>query len=218
MSVRRSKFLSLVLRHDPARIGITLDDAGWTDVAALLAACAAHGVTITRDELVQIVAESDKQRFALSPDGARIRANQGHSVEVDLQLAQVEPPEVLYHGTVEAALDGIRERGLVRGKRHHVHLSAEVETASKAGARRGRPVILTIRAADMAAIGHPFHRSDNGVWLTEHVPPNFIIFKGPKGSGTRTRGAKVGIARQTLEACDAGRYTNAAGEVVELLA
>lgn len=218
MTVRTSKFLSLVLRHDPARIGITLDDAGWTDVAQLLAACAAHGVSLTRDQLAAVVAESDKQRFALSPDGTRIRANQGHSVEVDLQLAPAEPPEVLYHGTVEAALAGIRADGLVRGKRHHVHLSADAATATKVGARRGTPVILTVRAADMVAAGHVFYCSDNGVWLTEHVPPHFILFKGPRGSGTKSRGAKVGIAKQTLEACDTGGYRNAAGERVELRA
>ena len=109
MSTRISKFLSLVLRHDPDRIGITLDEAGWTDVAALLEATAAHGVMITRDELVQIVATSDKQRFALSPDGARIRANQGHSVEVDLALASATPPAVLYHGTVGQFVGSIRE-------------------------------------------------------------------------------------------------------------
>src|SRR5678816_1194909 len=105
-SVRLSKFLSLVLRHDPARIGITLDDAGWTDVSALIAAAAKHGTTLTRAELVELVASSDKQRFALSPDGARIRANQGHSVTVDLQLPAATPPDVLYHGTVESALPG----------------------------------------------------------------------------------------------------------------
>ena len=216
MSVRVSKFLSLVLRHDPARIGIVLDDAGWTDVAELVAACAAHGVTLTRAELAEVVAGSDKQRFALSPDGTRIRANQGHSVEVDLQLAPAEPPAMLYHGTVESALPGIRERGLVRGARHHVHLSAEVATATKVGARRGKPVILTIRADAMVAAGTVFYRSENGVWLVEHVPSQFIIFKGPKGSGTVTRGAKVGIAKATLAACDAGEYRNAAGERVEL--
>lgn len=177
MSVRVSKFLSLVLRHDPARIGITLDDAGWTDVDALLAAAGAHGVPLTRDELREIVADSDKQRFALSPDGARIRANQGHSVEVDLQLAPCEPPALLYHGTVDAALPGIREEGLQRGARHHVHLSVEVDTATKVGRRRGAPVILTIRAAEMHAAGHVFYRSENGVWLVDQVPVRFILFK-----------------------------------------
>jgi putative RNA 2'-phosphotransferase len=180
-----SKFLSLVLRHDPARIGITLDAAGWTEVDALLAACAAHGVAITRGQLAEIVAHSDKQRFALSADGERIRANQGHSVEVALGLAPQAPPARLYHGTVRAALDAIRATGLERRARHHVHLSADRETATKVGARRGAPVILTIRADEMAAAGHTFYRSDNGVWLTDHVPPGFI--EGPDGSSFQIR-------------------------------
>jgi putative RNA 2'-phosphotransferase len=175
-TIRLSKFLSLVLRHDPDRIGITLDDAGWTDVTALLAAAARHGVTITREQLGALVAESDKQRFALSPDGARIRANQGHSVTVDLQLPAATPPDQLFHGTVEAALPGIRADGLVRGARHHVHLSPDVATASKVGARRGKPVILTIRAGDMAAAGHTFYRSENDVWLVDRVPPEYILW------------------------------------------
>jgi len=179
MSVRISKFLSLVLRHNPGRIGIVLDDAGWTDVAGLLTACAAHGVAITRAQLTELVASSDKQRFALSPDGTRIRANQGHSVDVDLQLAPTAPPAILYHGTFAPAVASIRAQGLVRGQRHHVHLSADVSTASKVGARRGKPVILTVLAGDMAAAGHVFYRSDNGVWLTDHVPPEFIRF-GPE--------------------------------------
>ncbi|MEJ7603585.1 MAG: RNA 2'-phosphotransferase [Kofleriaceae bacterium] len=216
MGVRVSKFLSLVLRHDPARVGITLDEAGWTDVAALLVACATHGVTLSRDELGEIVASSDKQRFALSPDGTRIRANQGHSVEVDLQLATAEPPAMLYHGTVETALPGIRERGLERGARHHVHLSADLTTATKVGSRRGKPVILTIRADAMVGEGHVFYLSENGVWLADHVPPRFIMFKGPKGSGTVTRGAKVGIAKLTLAACDAGEYVTPAGDKVSI--
>lgn len=178
-AVSTSKFLSLVLRHEPSRIGITLDPAGWTDVEALLAACAAHGVAITRGQLAELVAHSDKQRFALSADGARIRANQGHSVEVELGLAPQPPPARLYHGTVAAALDAIRATGLERRARHHVHLSAERDTASKVGARRGAPVILTVRADEMAAAGHTFYRSDNGVWLTDHVPPAFI--DGPDG-------------------------------------
>ena len=218
MSVRISKFLSLVLRHDPARIGITLDAAGWTDVDALLAACARHGVTITRPELEELVATSDKQRYAFSEDGTRIRANQGHSVAVELGLPPVPPPATLYHGTVEAALPGIRTGGLVRGARHHVHLSADLETATKVGSRRGKPVILTVRAGAMAEAGHVFFRSQNGVWLTERVPPEFIHFTPPRGAGNLTRGAKAGIAKQTLGACEAGHYVNAAGETVELRA
>lgn len=178
-SIRTSKFLSLVLRHDPARIGITLDDAGWTEVAALLAACAAHGVVISRAELQTIVETSDKQRFALSPDGERIRANQGHSVGVELGLPITTPPARLYHGTVERALAGIRAEGLSRRERHDVHLSAEQSTATKVGQRRGAPVILTIRADEMVAAGFVFRVSANGVWLTEHVPPEFIELPAP---------------------------------------
>ncbi|HEX4419347.1 MAG TPA: RNA 2'-phosphotransferase [Kofleriaceae bacterium] len=174
MSVQISKFLSLVLRHDPAKIGIELDDAGWTEVDGLLEACAAHGVAILPDELRHLVTTSDKQRFALSPDGTRIRANQGHSVPVELGLVAVAPPDRLYHGTVHEALDGIRARGLEKRARHHVHLSADAATAAKVGQRRGALFVLEIRAGEMARAGHAFYRSDNGVWLTDHVPVAFI--------------------------------------------
>src|SRR5664279_196057 len=180
MSKHLSKFLSLVLRHEPQRIGITLDSAGWTDVAALLAATAAHGTPITRAELDQIVATSDKQRFALSEDGMRIRANQGHSVEVELELAPATPPTILYHGTVDRFVDSIRAQGLIKGERHHVHLSADLETAQKVGGRRGKPLILVVRAADMDAAGHTFYVSQNGVWLTDHVPTVFLDFPEKK--------------------------------------
>ncbi len=172
----RSKFLSLVLRHEPGLIGIALDDAGWTDVDALLAACARHGQPVTRAELDELVAASDKQRFAFSPDGRQIRANQGHSVEVDLALEPITPPAVLLHGTVDKFLAAIRAQGLIKGERHHVHLSAERETANKVGQRRGRAVVLTVQAGAMAAAGHVFYRSANGVWLVDHVPPAFIDF------------------------------------------
>ena len=223
MSKHRSKFLSLVLRHEPQRIGIVLDSAGWTDVAALLTATAAHGTPITRDELVQIVATSDKQRFALSEDGARIRANQGHSVEVELELAPATPPTVLYHGTVDRFVDSIRAQGLIKGERHHVHLSADVETAQKVGGRRGRYAILVVRAGEMAEAGHPFFVSQNGVWLTEHVPVEFIDFSevqsaNPHASGSVSRSTKVKIAKSSLAACDAGFYTNAEGARVEIAA
>ena len=218
MSVRVSKFLSLVLRHDPGRIGIVLDEAGWTDVAALLAAAAAHGVRISRAELDEVVATSDKQRFALSPDGARIRANQGHSVEVELDLPAAVPPATLYHGTVDAALPGIRAEGLIRGARHHVHLSADVDTAKKVGGRRGKPVILTIRADAMADDGHTFYRSANGVWLVDHVPAEYIRFGMTDRADHVARGAKAAIAKATLAACEAGEYTSPRGETVALRA
>ena len=129
-----------------------------------------------RATLLEIVRTNDKQRFALSEDGTRIRANQGHSVKVDLALTPQQPPEVLYHGTVDKFIDAIRNTGLQKGERHHVHLSPDLITATKVGQRRGKPVILTIRAAAMAKASHPFYLSDNGVWLTDAVPPEFINF------------------------------------------
>jgi putative RNA 2'-phosphotransferase len=216
VSVPVSKLLSLVLRHKPELIGIVLDDAGWTDVEALLAAATAHGTPITRAELEQVVATSDKQRFALSPDGARIRANQGHSVEVDLQLAPADPPERLYHGTVARFVEGIRELGLIRGARHHVHLSADEDTAKRVAGRRGKPIVLIVRAGEMARAGHVFHRSENGVWLVEHVPPPFIELPAPSAPGKGSRGDKGRIAKATLVACEERAYTNERGERVAL--
>lgn len=173
-NVRKSKFLSLVLRHEPARAGIVLDAAGWVEVDTLLRGCAKAGVTISRKELERLVAESDKQRFALSEDGLRIRANQGHSVEVELQLAPQVPPAVLYHGTAERFLAAILAGGLEKRARHHVHLSAERATAATVGGRHGRPVVLTVAAGEMHAAGHVFFRSANGVWLTDQVPPQYL--------------------------------------------
>ncbi len=174
-ATRISKLLSLALRHEPAALGITLDGAGWTDVSAVLDGLAARGERVTDEELEEIVAESDKQRFALSADGERIRANQGHSVEVDLGLAASEPPQVLFHGTVDRFLEPIRRDGLVRGARTHVHLSADAETAAIVARRRaGRRVILRVRARAVHDAGHAFFMSENGVWLTERVPPAFL--------------------------------------------
>jgi putative RNA 2'-phosphotransferase len=217
---RTSKFLSLVLRHDPARIGISLDSAGWTEIAALLRAAAAHGVSITRADLDEIVATSDKQRFALSADGTRIRANQGHSVSVELGLTALPPPPRLYHGTVTAALTGIRSEGLTKRARHHVHLSAERDTAIKVGSRRGAPLVLTIRADEMSAAGYKFYCSENGVWLTDQVPPEYIDLPpshtpGP-GSNDAARAERTTIATSTVAACDAGSYPGGAGEVIDL--
>jgi putative RNA 2'-phosphotransferase len=175
-TTRASKFLSLVLRHKPDEIGIALDSAGWVDVDVLLAAMAAHGRAITIDELRHVVETSDKKRFALSEDGRRIRASQGHSVEVELGYEPATPPDVLFHGTVERFLPSIREHGLMKGARHHVHLSADVETATKVGSRRGSAVVLTIDAAGMAREGLLFFVSANGVWLTDEVPARFIRF------------------------------------------
>lgn len=172
--VASSKFLSLVLRHRPDVIGITLDAEGWVPVEDLLAACAQHGRAISREQLNVVVRTNDKQRFASSADGSRIRANQGHSVPIDLGLVSVEPPELLYHGTVPRFLESIRQEGLTKGNRHHVHLSPDVETATKVGQRRGRPVVLVIEADRMFRDGHTFYQSENGVWLTDAVPPEYI--------------------------------------------
>ncbi|MCW1887098.1 RNA 2'-phosphotransferase [Luteolibacter flavescens] len=173
---RISKFLSLVLRHEPGKIGITLDAQGWTDIHELILAAGRHGIHFDRKTLAEIVGTNDKQRFALSEDGTRIRANQGHSVTVDLALVPEQPPEILYHGTVGKFLKSIRTTGLHKGERHHVHLSRDLTTATKVGQRRGAPVILSIRSAAMAEAGHLFFLSDNGVWLTDTVPPEFIGF------------------------------------------
>jgi putative RNA 2'-phosphotransferase len=176
--LRASKFLSKHLRHDPAAIGLTLDPAGWVPVPRLLAACAAHGLPLTRDELAEIVATSDKRRFALDEAADRLRANQGHSVPVDLGLPAAEPPAVLYHGTASARLAAIRAEGLRPMKRHHVHLSPDAETARRVGARHGAPVVLRVDARAMHAAGHVFRRSENGVWLVDTVPPAFLA-EGP---------------------------------------
>jgi putative RNA 2'-phosphotransferase len=180
-----SKFLSLVLRHEPQKIGITLDSGGWVSVRDLLNAFAKHSFALTRDELEEVVRTSDKKRFSFSDDGGMIRANQGHSVEVELGYEPIAPPEVLFHGTVERFLQSIRETGLLKGERHHVHLSRDEATAAKVGKRRGRPFILKIRAAHMHADGFAFFVSANGVWLTDHVPAKYIEF--PDDSSSKAR-------------------------------
>jgi len=172
--VSTSKFLSLVLRHQPGLIGLTLDEAGGTPVDELLTKCAAAGHTLSRETLEQIVRTSDKQRFAFSEDGTRIRANQGHSVTVDLGLPPLEPPVVLLHGTTKRFLPAILSEGLAKRARHHVHLSESSATATAVGARRGESVLLKVDAARMHADGHLFYRSANGVWLTDAVPPQYL--------------------------------------------
>lgn len=171
-----SKLLSLVLRHKPEKIGLTLDPQGWVAVAELLAALQHNGTPLSRPQLENVVAQNDKKRFAFSEDGLRIRASQGHSVPIELGYEAQEPPEWLYHGTVDRFLDAIRSEGLTKQKRHHVHLSADLATAEKVGGRRGKPVILKVRALEMHQQGHQFLRSENGVWLVEHVPAGFLAF------------------------------------------
>ncbi|MEN6494028.1 MAG: RNA 2'-phosphotransferase [Thermoguttaceae bacterium] len=177
--VQLSKFLSYVLRHRPDSVGLSLDEAGWVSVDELLEAARRHGQPFSRAELDEVVATNDKKRFSFSPDRLRIRASQGHSVPVELGLEPLEPPELLYHGTVARFLDSIRRQGLLRGSRHHVHLSPDRETAQKVGSRRGRPVVLVVEASRLHGAGCPFFRSANGVWLTEHVPPEYLRFPEP---------------------------------------
>jgi putative RNA 2'-phosphotransferase len=175
-TTKTSKFLSLVLRHEPGTIGITLDDAGWTDVAALLAAMATNGTPLTRGQLEHVVNTSDKKRFTFSDDGLRIRASQGHSVEVELGYEPMQPPEVLYHGTAGQFLESIRRTGLDKRGRHDVHLSETPATATTVGGRRGEAVVLIVAAGQMHRDGFSFRRSANGVWLVDAVPAKYLAF------------------------------------------
>jgi putative RNA 2'-phosphotransferase len=174
--VKTSKFMSLVLRHKPETIGLGLDANGWAEIGALVEKAGAHGVALTREQIAEVVATSDKQRFAIDATGTRIRANQGHSVEIDLGLQPRAPPDTLFHGTGEKSVAAIRAEGLMAGQRQHVHLSRDEETAGKVGSRHGRPVVLRIAAGRMRAQGHAFFLSTNGVWLTDCVPAEFIEF------------------------------------------
>ncbi|WP_157216359.1 RNA 2'-phosphotransferase [Flavisphingomonas formosensis] len=169
-----SKKMSYWLRHNPAAGQLTLDGAGWAGTADVLAALGRARLPNGLDDLAHVVATNDKKRFELSPDGTRIRARQGHSIEIDAEWPQTPPPAVLYHGTVDRFLPSILEQGLVPGARHHVHLSPDVVTAQKVGARRGEPVILEVLAGALADSGAVFLLSSNGVWLTAHVPPAFL--------------------------------------------
>ena len=170
---RTAHLVTRVLRHRPKLAGVSLDEHGWVDVNELL-----NGMNkttpITRAELEEIVATDNKNRFSFSEDGTRIRANQGHSVDVDVELEQLPPPEILYHGTAEGNIDSIRKQGLLPMKRLYVHLSADTETARTVGARHGRPRIFLLDARRMAEDGFEFFRSVNGVWLTRRVPPEYL--------------------------------------------
>lgn len=171
---KRSKALSYWLRHAPEKGGITLDPKGWAETAAVLRALQDEGLETSLDLLRAVVDENDKRRFELSGDEQRVRARQGHSVAVEGSWEAAVPPPVLYHGTVERFLPAIMHDGLTKQKRHHVHLSPDIDTATRVGARRGEAVILTVDAAAMAAAGHEFALSSNGVWLVDAVPPQFL--------------------------------------------
>ncbi|MEO1185986.1 MAG: RNA 2'-phosphotransferase [Cyanobacteria bacterium J06636_27] len=169
-----SKYLSNHLRHQPERIGITIAPGGWVEVIELLEACRKNKFPVTRADLEKIVATNDKKRFSFDSTGTKIRANQGHSVEVDLQLLPSVPPDVLYHGTGHKTVEIILQNGLSKMSRHHVHLSFDIGTAKKVGARHGKAVVFEIDAAKMYKAGFVFYCSDNGVWLTDNVPPEYL--------------------------------------------
>ncbi|AYQ29143.1 MULTISPECIES: RNA 2'-phosphotransferase [unclassified Polaromonas] len=169
-----SKFLSLVLRHKPSTIGLSLDAAGWANVEELLARAASANQPLSRALLEKVVETSDKKRFSFSEDGLYIRANQGHSVDIELGLQPLTPPARLYHGTASRSLDAILAEGLTKRQRHHVHLSESSETATAVGRRYGQPVLLAVDTQRMAAEGYLFFRSENNVWLTDHVPAVYL--------------------------------------------
>jgi putative RNA 2'-phosphotransferase len=172
--IRISKFLSKHLRHSPEELGLTLEPGGWVVLEDVLHGAAQAALPFTREEVEVVVRGCDKKRFALDDTGTRIRANQGHSTEVDLQLEPAEPPAELFHGTPERNLVAILSDGLQKMARHHVHLSPDTATAEKVGQRRGKPVILAVDAGRMAADGFAFYRSANGVWLVDRVPPVYL--------------------------------------------
>ena len=169
-----SKFLSFVLRHKPEAINLTLDDQGWALVTELIEQ-ANPQITLTPELIRQVVIDNDKKRFSLSDNKQYIRANQGHSVKVNLNLTSKKPPAMLYHGTATRFLDSIKQEGLKPGQRHHVHLSSDIETATAVGKRHGKPVILEVAAGTLHQQGFKFYLSDNGVWLVKFVPNKYII-------------------------------------------
>lgn len=172
--IKVSKYLSRHLRHAPDRIGIELAPGGWVSVSQLLDACRKHNFPIHLTELKEVVVQNDKQRFSFDETGTLIRANQGHSVEIDLQLEPAIPPGILYHGTGSVAVESILNQGISKMSRHHVHLSVDIQTARKVGARHGTPAIFTVDAAAMHCDSYTFYCSENGVWLVDSVPPNYL--------------------------------------------
>jgi putative RNA 2'-phosphotransferase len=179
--VKTSKYLSKILRHQPQRIGLQLDPQGWADIDELLRRLTQQGRPLTRAELEIVVRDNDKQRFRISPDGQRIRASQGHSIAVDLGLPPTPPPDTLFHGTATHNTGAIFAEGLRPGTRRHVHLSCDHATAVRVGSRHGEAVVLAVASGAMQAAGHPFFVADNGVWLTAHVPPQFLQLAMPPG-------------------------------------
>lgn len=172
-----SKFLSLVLRHKPETIHLKLDSNGWADVNELLQKCNAHGIQIDAALLADVVANNNKKRFAFNQTHDKIRANQGHSIDVDVELKAQQPPDILYHGTAANNRDSILKDGLQKQNRLHVHLSADIKTAKMVGSRHGKPMVFEVDSLRMHQENHVFYLSENGVWLTEAVPSNYLTFR-----------------------------------------
>jgi len=171
-----SKFLSLILRHRPETIGLKLDNNGWADIEELLSKSEKNNRLFSKEDLEEVVTTNDKQRFIFNESKTKVRANQGHSIEVELDLQSQVPPELLYHGTVEKFVTSIRTEGLQKMSRQHVHLSKDIETAEKVGSRRGEAIILCVSSGVMYKDGYIFYLSENGVWLTDNVPSVYVNF------------------------------------------
>lgn len=171
---RIGKFLSLVLRHDPQKIDLELDKQGWASTKELIEKCKKHRYHFSMDDLIEIVETNDKQRYCFNEKKTKIRANQGHSIEIDLALNPIEPPEYLYHGTATRFLDSIQKEGIIKGSRQYVHLSKDKETATKVGSRHGKVIVLTIMTGKMYQDGILFYQAENGVWLTDYIDAKYI--------------------------------------------
>ena len=172
--IKLGRFLSLVLRHNPGAAGVELDEHGWADVEELLNGVRGTGRQIDRETLERIVRENNKQRYAFNEDHTKIRANQGHSLQVDVELKEAKPPRYLYHGTAARFLSAIQAEGIRKMTRQYVHLSGDYQTAAAVGRRHGAPMVLRVDAEAMAQNGVTFYRSENGVWLCECVPPEYF--------------------------------------------
>jgi putative RNA 2'-phosphotransferase len=172
--IKISKFLSLILRHKPESIGVSISPHGWVKIDELIKAAQKHRIDLTKKLIDEVITTNDKQRFTYSSDGESIRANQGHSVNIELELEPIKPPDILYHGTAVQFVKNIRKKGLLKMNRQHVHLSLLKKTAYDVGKRHGKPIILTIDAQRMTQNGYEFYLSKNGVWLTKHVPPQYL--------------------------------------------
>ena len=175
-----SKFLSLVLRHKPETIGIQLDQNGWTDISELIDKSNKYGIQFDREILKHIVATNSKKRFAVNDKFDKIRASQGHSIEIELGYKNQKPPEILFHGTSEKSVESILEKGLEKQNRQHVHLSSDIDTATKVGQRHGKPIVFLVLAEKMYGDNFEFFISENGVWLTENVPTKYLKIENNK--------------------------------------